>query len=77
VKCSHGATTGRLDTSELFYMLSRGIPKEVAYELMVFGFFEEILQKVDNKHVADYLREAVQAKFHSRQQELLEKMTEA
>jgi len=77
VKCSHGATTGRLDPTELFYMLSRGIPRQVAYELMVFGFFEEILLKVDNEEVAGYLREAVQEKFRSREQDLIEHMEKA
>ena len=64
VKCSHGATTGKLDESALFYMLSRGIPKPVAQELLVFGFFEEIIEKVDSEELADCLRELVQNKFH-------------
>jgi len=63
VKCSHGATTGKLDEDELFYMLQRGIPKKVAQELMVFGFFEEILDKIENEDLANFLRELVQLKF--------------
>lgn len=66
VKCSHGATTGQLDTSELFYMQARGIPKETAYELLVFGFFEEIIEKVDNEELAGVLRTFVQDKFKRR-----------
>ncbi|MDR2981247.1 MAG: Fe-S cluster assembly protein SufD [Puniceicoccales bacterium] len=70
VKCSHGATTGQLDTSELFYMLARGIPKETAYELLVFGFFEEIIEKVDNEELAETLRNFVQDKFRRRETKL-------
>ena len=63
VKCSHGATTGRLDDSELFYFLARGIPRSKAQELIVFGYFEEVVDKIENPEVCDYVRELVQHKF--------------
>lgn len=63
VKCSHGATTGRIDESEIFYFLARGIPRPKAQELMVFGYFEEIVQKLDNAELADYVRECLLNKF--------------
>lgn len=63
VKCSHGATTGQLDDSELFYFLARGITPAKARELMVFGFFEEVIQKFNNEALADYVRGLVQEKF--------------
>ncbi|MFW6352896.1 MAG: Fe-S cluster assembly protein SufD [Verrucomicrobiota bacterium] len=64
VKCSHGATSGRIDDSNIFYFLARGITRKKAEELMVFGFFEEIIGKVSDDSVADYIRELVQRKFH-------------
>lgn len=63
VKCSHGATTGQIDENELFYLLSRGINKQTAQKLLVFGFFEEILEKMKNEELADYHRELVHQKF--------------
>ncbi|MEX0324667.1 MAG: SufD family Fe-S cluster assembly protein [Puniceicoccaceae bacterium] len=63
VKCSHGATTGRIVDSELFYFLARGIPRKKAQELMVFGYFEEIVGKLENSELAGYVRELVQHKF--------------
>ncbi|MEX0323506.1 MAG: Fe-S cluster assembly protein SufD [Puniceicoccaceae bacterium] len=63
VKCSHGATTGKIDDSELFYFLARGIPRNKAEELMVFGYFEEIIQKLENSELAEYVRDLVQHKF--------------
>src|SRR5215212_867666 len=42
VKCSHGSTTGQVDETELFYLMSRGIPRREAEKLVVFGFFGEI-----------------------------------
>jgi len=63
VKCSHGATTGNIDEAELFYLMSRGIPKRAAMQLMVFGFFEEIIQKVESDELAENLRELIRKKF--------------
>ncbi|MGC9452168.1 MAG: Fe-S cluster assembly protein SufD [Oceanipulchritudo sp.] len=63
VKCSHGATTGRVDDSELFYFLARGIPRNKAQELIVYGYFEEIVEKLDNPELTEYVRDLVQRKF--------------
>ena len=63
VKCSHGATTGRIDESELFYFLARGIPRLKAQELMLFGYFEEIVEKLDNAELATFVRDLVQRKI--------------
>ena len=63
VKCSHGATTGQLDKSQLYYMLSRGITLPVAQELLVFGFFEEIIAQVNNEALAENLRLMLKSKF--------------
>ena len=46
VKCSHGATTSKIDDQELFYLLSRGISRAVAERLIILGFFEEVIEKI-------------------------------
>lgn len=63
VRCSHGATTGQIDESELFYFLARGIPLAKARELLVFGFFEEIIEKINSEELQEALRKLVQGKF--------------
>lgn len=65
VKCSHGATTGQIDDNELFYLLARGIDKPTAQKLLVFGFFEEILEEMNNEELANYHRELVHQKFET------------
>ncbi|MCB1120596.1 MAG: Fe-S cluster assembly protein SufD [Verrucomicrobiae bacterium] len=65
VKCSHGATTGQLDEDELFYLLARGITRSTAQTLLVFGFFEEILEKIQIEELADFLRELIHQKFEN------------
>ncbi|MFP4259966.1 MAG: Fe-S cluster assembly protein SufD [Opitutales bacterium] len=66
VKCSHGATTGNVDEEELFYMMSRGIPKRTAMRLMVFGFFEEIIEQVASEELAENLRQLIHKKFDAK-----------
>ena len=66
VKCSHGATTGNIDEDELFYMLSRGIPHRVAMQLIVLGFFEEIIEKLGSDSLAENIRKLLEQKFASK-----------
>lgn len=63
VKCSHGATTGKIEEDQLYYLQARGIPEKTAKQLLVFGFFDEVLEKFDNEPIAEKLRERVRAKF--------------
>lgn len=46
VKCSHGSTTGQLDTESLFYLMQRGIGPESARMLLMFAFANEIVGKI-------------------------------
>lgn len=64
VKCSHGATTSEVDEEEIFYMLARGIPKPVAQELVVYGFFEEVLDRIADDKLAEITRQMIRSKFH-------------
>ncbi len=63
VRCTHGATTGRIDPEQEFYLLARGIRKEQADELLIFGFFEEVLGQVPHDGLRDALRTRLRAKF--------------
>ena len=63
VRCTHGATTGRIDPEQFFYLRSRGIPRDIAYQLLVFGFFEEVIEKVENAPLSELLHTLVRQKF--------------
>jgi Fe-S cluster assembly protein SufD len=63
VRCTHGATSSQIDETELFYLLSRGIDKRAARELLVFGFFEEIIGHIENEEMANGVRELIQTRF--------------
>jgi Fe-S cluster assembly protein SufD len=46
VRCSHGATVGKIDADQVFYLQSRGIPYEDAVRIIVEGFFDPIMQRI-------------------------------
>jgi len=62
VGAGHASATGRFDDEQLFYLMSRGIPEEVARKLVVRGFFNELLGKIP----VDDLRERLSATIESR-----------
>ncbi len=63
VRCTHGATSARIDAEQEFYLESRGIKPAQAQELLVFGFFEEVLGKIENPQLHDSLTEIIREKF--------------
>ncbi len=48
VKCSHGSTSGNLDTDSIFYLMSRGISKKEAQKLLINGFLNDVIEKITN-----------------------------
>ncbi|MCX6958080.1 MAG: Fe-S cluster assembly protein SufD [Verrucomicrobiae bacterium] len=54
VRCSHGATSGELNQDELFYMMARGIPPQKAAKLIVRGFFETVLRRLEEPSLEKY-----------------------
>lgn len=63
VRCTHGATSARIPAEQEFYLQSRGIAKAQADELIVFGFFEEVLGKLENQNLHDILSALITRKF--------------
>jgi Fe-S cluster assembly protein SufD len=62
VKCTHGATVGRLDQASLFYMKSRGIGAEHARALLTYAFAAEVLETIE----VDALREGLEQQAFAR-----------
>ncbi len=46
VRCNHGATAGKLDDNMLFYMLSRGIERDIAQQLLKWAFLEDVVSRI-------------------------------
>ena len=63
VRCTHGATSGQVDTEELFYLLSRGIPLREAQRLVVFGFLNEVTERLPHEPLQELLRDRLHARL--------------
>jgi Fe-S cluster assembly protein SufD len=63
VKCSHGATSGQVSEDEMFYLLSRGIPAPVARQLLVSGFLNEAVDRLDHPAITGLVHDLIEAKF--------------
>ncbi|MEK7801516.1 MAG: SufD family Fe-S cluster assembly protein, partial [Pseudomonadota bacterium] len=59
VKCSHGSTTGQLDETPMFYLMSRGISQEDARRLLIEAFLVEIVDKITIESVRTIFSERV------------------
>ncbi|MEA3326804.1 MAG: Fe-S cluster assembly protein SufD [Chloroflexota bacterium] len=66
VRCTHGATVGNIEEDELFYLYSRGIPKEEAEQLLVMGFFAPIMDRIPFEGVKSRFKDAIRQKMDSR-----------
>jgi Fe-S cluster assembly protein SufD len=67
LRCSHGATVSQVDEDTVFYLMSRGIPREDAVRLIVEGFFQPSLDRLPEnlEGLRDRLSEAIAAKLQS------------
>ncbi|MDP1715904.1 MAG: Fe-S cluster assembly protein SufD [Anaerolineales bacterium] len=63
VRCTHGATVGKLEQEPLFYLKSRGIPQREAEQLVVEGFFDPIMQRIPFEGVRERFQQAIQDKL--------------
>lgn len=53
VRCTHASTVGRIDEDHVFYLMSRGIPRETAIQMVVEGFFAPVMSRIPIEGVRD------------------------
>ena len=63
VRCTHGATLGQVDREQLFYLMSRGLSRAEAERIIVRGFFQDILDRIELEPVRETLGEALEARI--------------
>jgi Fe-S cluster assembly protein SufD len=63
VKCTHGATVGRLDEQALFYMKSRGVSRELARRLLTYAFAADVLETLEQQSVREELERMTLRRF--------------
>ena len=65
LRCTHAATVGRVDDTELFYLMSRGIPYDEAIKIIVDGFFDPLMQRIPFEEVRERLQMSIDAKMET------------
>jgi len=63
VRCTHGATLGQVDREQLFYLMSRGLSRAEAERLIVRGFFQDVLDRIELEPVREALGAALEARI--------------
>jgi Fe-S cluster assembly protein SufD len=63
VRCTHGATLGQVDREQLFYLMARGLSRAEAERLIVRGFFQDILDRIELEPVREALGGALEARI--------------
>lgn len=63
VRCTHGASIGKIDMEKMFYMKSRGLNEEQATREYVKGFFEPLIQKIQIKDLRDNMNNMVEERM--------------
>jgi len=63
VRCTHGATSGQIEEEQMFYLRSRGIPTKIAQRLLVTGFLDEVIQRLNHTAIGDHLHHLIEDKF--------------
>jgi Fe-S cluster assembly protein SufD len=63
VRCTHGATLGRVNREELFYLMTRGLSRAEAERLIVRGFFQDVLDRIELEPVREALGAALEARI--------------
>jgi len=63
VRCTHGATVGTVDEEQMYYLTTRGLPRNDAQRLVVEGFFAPVLDRIPLESVREQLDGVIQAKI--------------
>ena len=63
VRCTHGATAGKIDAEQIFYLMSRGLPYAQAEKLIVDGFFEPVMERIPLESVQKELSASITSKL--------------
>ena len=66
VACSHGSTVGAINEDAIFYLVSRGVPRKQAQDMLVLAFLAEAIDEIDSNDLADDINDRLAAWMNRR-----------
>jgi Fe-S cluster assembly protein SufD len=72
VSASHGGTVGELDEEQIFYMMTRGLSRTEAVRILVEGYFEEVVQRLEDPGLEDLVRRRIAEKLRGAERQVAE-----
>ncbi len=72
VSASHGGTVGEIDEAQVFYMMTRGISREEAVRTLVEGYFEEVVQRLEDESLEALVRTRIARKLSTAEEQVAE-----
>ena len=63
VRCAHGATVSQMEDRSLYYLQSRGVDRQQAQAMLMFGFINELLEQMPHTEIGDWLRPQIHQRF--------------
>lgn len=63
VKCSHGTSTGKLDSDKIFYLRARGLSETSAKKLLMHAFASEVVDTITIEELREYVEEKISKRF--------------
>ena len=64
VKCSHGSTSGSINEDSIFYLMTRGIDRKSAVELLTKAFLNEIADAIDNSEIKSFVEKKLDQQIY-------------
>jgi Fe-S cluster assembly protein SufD len=72
VSASHGGTVGELDETQIFYMTTRGLSRRQAVRVLVEGYFEEVVHRLEDEALEALVRRRVAEKLEGAEEQVAE-----
>ncbi|OGG21213.1 hypothetical protein A3D03_04825 [Candidatus Gottesmanbacteria bacterium RIFCSPHIGHO2_02_FULL_40_13] len=63
VRCTHGATVGKIDQEQIYYLTSRGLSEKIAQKMLLEGFLNEIILRIPDEKLQDEIRVKIKNKI--------------
>ncbi len=64
VKCSHGSTSGSIDENSIHYLMTRGLTKKEATQLLINGFLNEIISEIKSSTIRKFVENKIELQIH-------------